>query len=165
MSSIIPIYGEINKQTVAEVKSFLKKVLANPTDKNIIFEFNSEGGDLESIRRIKTFMYAMNKWGFKIIGRIIYAESAALLLFLNCEERQVTKESIGIIHIPVLNRQYSLKKLEEERGDQASFIMRRCKMKIMWKQIFELEGKKLSCQELIDLGFANKLVQTFTLVA
>ncbi len=165
MSSIVPIYGEINQQMVAEVKSCLQKLKKLSTDKEIIFEFNSEGGNMESIEKIKTFMYAMARWGYTIVGRMVYAESAALLLFLNCSERQVKKESVGIIHMATLNRQYDIKKLKDERGDQANFIVRRCKYKISWQNVFELEGKKLGYQELIDLGFANKLVQTFTLVA
>lgn len=164
MSSVIPVKGEINDFMVANIKSCLKNILANPQEKEIIFDFNSEGGNMESMERIKIFMYFMSKWGYKVIGRITYAESAALLLFLNCKERQVTKESLGVIHMAVLNRKGDQKKLERERDEQASFIMRRCNMKIKWKQIFELEGKKLSYKELLDLGFANKFVETFILV-
>ena len=165
MSSIVPIYGEINKEMVAKVKSCLQKLKEVPADKKIIFEFDSEGGNIESMEMIKTFMYAMKKWGYKIIGRIIYAESAALLLFLNCEERQVKKEIVGVIHLPELNRKGTIKKLEQERDTQASFMMRRCNYKIGLQQILDLEGQKLGCQQLLDLGFANKLIETFTLVA
>ncbi|HRH24725.1 MAG TPA: ATP-dependent Clp protease proteolytic subunit [Candidatus Paceibacterota bacterium] len=164
MSSIIPIYGEINEQKVAEVKSCLQRLKEAPHDKELIFKFNSEGGNMESMEKIKTFMYFMNKkQGYTIIGRMIYAESAALLLFLNCEERQVTKDSIGVIHMATLNREYDLNKLKREREDQANFIVKRCKEKISLQQVFDLEGKKLGYQELLDLGFANKLVETFTL--
>jgi ATP-dependent protease ClpP protease subunit len=163
MSSIIPIYGEIKQKTVAEVKSCLKKLKEVPHDKELIFEFKSEGGNMESMEKIKTFMYFMNKRGYKIIGRLIYAESAALLLFLNCEERQVKKESVGFIHMATLNRKYDPNKLKEEREDQANFIVRRCNNKIDWQQVFDLEGQRLGYQELLRFGFANKVVETFTL--
>jgi ATP-dependent protease ClpP protease subunit len=164
MSSIVSVQGKIDDLMVANVKSFLKKILANPKEKEVIFEINSEGGNMESMERIKTFMYFMSKWGYKVIGRIIYAESAALLLFLNCSERQLTEESVGVIHMAVLNRKGDQEKLILEREGQASFIARRCNMKISREQVFELEGKKLSCEELIDLGFANKLIKTSILV-
>ena len=40
MSSIIPIYQEINEQKFAEVKSCLKRLKEAPNDKELIFEFN-----------------------------------------------------------------------------------------------------------------------------
>lgn len=163
MSSIIPIYGEINQKSAAEVKGYLQKLKEVPHDKEIIFEFKSEGGNMESMEKIKTFMYFMNYWGYKIIGRLIYAESAALLLFLNCEERQVKKESVGVIHMATLNRKYDIRKLKNEREDQATFIVRRCKYKIGWQEVFDLEGQRLGYQELLRFGFANKIVETFTL--
>lgn len=157
------IEGEINSQMSEKVRNFLKPLLAE-RNQRIVFYINSEGGNLESLRRIKSYMYFMTKYkGHKFIGRLVYGESAALLLFLNCDEREVKEgESVGKIHLPILNRAGDLKKLQDEREDQISFIMRRTKNKVSWQQVLDMENKKLYANDLVSLGFATKKVIDFS---
>lgn len=165
MSTIIEIRGRLDEEMVRYVKNSLK-IAPIPDDKEIVIDINSEGGDVGSMEKIKTFLYFMSKYkGYKIIGRLTYGESAALLLFLNCEERQViVGESIGVIHLPVIKpyQNASIADISNERLRQVSFIMRRAE-KIQEHEIYELENKKLDAELLMELGIANKIVEIFTL--
>ncbi|MCC7436397.1 hypothetical protein IT402_00785 [Candidatus Nomurabacteria bacterium] len=164
-NNFFSIEGEINNHLKEKVLNFLKPFLKQK-NQEIIFKINSEGGNLESLRRIKTYMYFLaKKCGHSFTCKLIYAESAAFLLFLNCNVREVSddgKGSVGIIHLPVPNRDCDPKKLERERSDQASFIFRRSGYKVPFKEVFKLEGKKMKSDELISFGFATKKVKSFT---
>lgn len=153
MTSTLEIKGRINYRMVKKVKSFLKNV---PTEGEVEFEIDSHGGNMEALRRLKGFMYFMYKYKkVSIRGKLIYGESAALLLFLNCNIRSVDKASVGVIHLPKLNRRGNIALLQKERRIQAEFIRRRCNQKINLDDIMRYEHKKLSAPLLLQFGMAT----------
>lgn len=104
MPYTININNTFNEQLFKEIKQSLKKVPLE--EKEIVFRINSLGGNLHVFNKICRFMYYMNKYkGCKIYGQAKHAESAALLLFLNCTVRQVAAGSVAVIHLPVPNRE------------------------------------------------------------
>jgi ATP-dependent protease ClpP protease subunit len=158
MSNIIFVNTRFDKALVTEVKQRLKKV--DPKEENIFFRINSYGGNVQAFQVIAGFMYFMYKYKHHtIIGQAVHAESAALMLFLNCKIRQVTHRSVGIIHLPIPNRAVSEGDLEDKRRMAISYILRRTKM--TEKEIIELENLPLGAAEMIKYGIATEKVRVF----
>jgi len=115
VNNIIEIDRHFDQGLVNYVKSQLKEIPIE--EKNIIFRINSIGGNMLACEKIKGFMYFMSKYrGCKIIGQAKHAESAALIVFLNCTVRQVAPGSVGIIHLRVANRPVRLQRIGEIGG-------------------------------------------------
>ena len=155
VNNIIDINRRFNDGLVSYVKSRLKEI--SNDEKEIIFRINSYGGSLLALQKIMGFMYFLGKYkGYRFIGQAIHAESAAFLLFLNCQARQVAPGSVGIIHFPVANEIIEEKVLEEKRKGVISTILRRTKM--TEQQICSLEGMPLSCAEMLKYGIATEKI-------
>lgn len=158
MSNIILINTRFDKALVADVKQKLKKV--NPREKNIFFRINSHGGNMQAFQVIAGFMYFMHKYRHHtIVGQAVHAEAAALMIFLNCNIREVAPGSVGIIHLPVPNRAVSEGDLESNRKQAISYIQRRTKM--TEREIIDLENLPLSASEMIKYGIATEKVKVF----
>lgn len=164
MSTKIRIDGRFNDTMVKMIKTALRKV---PKDENeIIFVINSSGGSRLAFLRLQGFVYLFNKYGkVKITGQMEYAESAALLFFLNCGERQVQKEitkSKGIIHLPINQEtRESLGLQEPVVQETISFIKKRTNNKMTESDILKFENVPLTPQQMIDFGIATHLVESF----
>lgn len=158
MPHTIYINTTFNEQLFKEVKQALKKVPVK--EKEIIFRINSLGGNLYILNKICRFMSYMNKYrGCKIYGQVKHAESAALLLFLNCNIRQVAAGSCGVIHLPIPNTTVAKSVVEKKRKGAIAFIKRKTGMSE--KLIISLENLPLGPAEMIQLGIATEKVMVF----
>lgn len=158
MSNVIRIEGRFDEKMTSYVKGSLKKIPIE--EKSVTFIINSHGGNMGALKKLKGYMYFMSKYRkCKIIGQLIYGESAGLLFFLNCEERQVAPGSIGIIHLPVANETIPASLLSKKIKETIDFIKRRTK-NMTTSQIKKLEHMPLGPKEMISLGIANKKNRT-----
>lgn len=164
MSTKIRIEGQFNDNMVKRVKAALREVPKNETE--IIFVIKSEGGSRLAFLKLQGFVYLFNKYGkVKITGQMEYAESAALLFFLNCGERQVLNKitkSKGVIHLPIdPQTRKSLDLKEPVVQETISFIKKRTNNKMSEEEVIKFENVPLSPQQMIDFGIATRLVESF----
>lgn len=166
MPHFIDINRRFDESLVYHVKQSLKSVPIS--EKEIYLRINSYGGNMEALRKISGFLYFMQKYrSCNIIGQCIYAESAALDLFINCKIRQVKPGSIGIIHLPVPSRGEN-KNMTESQISSAieakthsviKFMKRRTFM--TEEQIRTFENFPMGAGTMIKFGIATIKVKKF----
>lgn len=158
MPNIVHINGTFNTRLKQEVKQSLRNVSRN--DEEIFFRINSLGGNLHILNLICGFIYFMSKYkNFKIVAQAKHAESAALILFLNCPVRQVAPGSVGIIHLPVPNTKMEQIAIDKKRKEVIEFIKRRTNM--TEELILSLQDLPLGPAEMLKLGIATEKVKIF----
>jgi ATP-dependent protease ClpP protease subunit len=164
MSTKIRIEGQFNDTMVKRVKIALREVPKDETE--IIFVINSQGGSRLAFLKIQGFVYLYNKYGkHKITGQLEYGESAALIFFLNCSERQVINKitkSKGIIHLPIDPETREPLDLQDEVVQETiSFIKKRTNNMISEDEIIKLQDVPLTPKQMMNFGIATKLVESF----
>jgi ATP-dependent protease ClpP protease subunit len=162
MSSTINIDGRIDNAMVLDVKKILRKFFGKKNH-TINIRIFSHGGNLWAYYRLSGFLYFMKKYAKNtIVGQAEFAESAALLLFLSCPIRQITLDSIGIIHLPepTDGKEIPSSTTDKRTTEVINFIKRRTGM--TEQQIRSLEHQKLTAHQMLELGIATEIVDSFS---
>ena len=116
MPHTVYINRDFDKHLVKEVKKALREL--PPKEKEIAFRINSTGGSINAMNLVCAFIHIMRKYHkCKIIGQAFHAESAALLLFLRCDVRQVVRQSIGATYLSQLTSQSALPQMTSIEED------------------------------------------------
>ena len=178
MSAVLKIYGDIGEssgmdeligyETVSakQVSEFLDQ---HKSERKIVVRINSRGGDVQEGWAIYDLLVNSGK-NIKTIGEgKIY--SIATIIFLAGEEREIYSNADGLIHNPfippyTLADQYEaddLEKIAESLRQEESKILQFYAQKTGAEEsrLAELmkEDTKLSAQDMVDLGFATKIIE------
>ena len=160
MPYTIEIYRDFDEQLVKEVKLALR---AKPSkEKEIVLRINSIGGTLVYMNAVCTFMYFMRKYHkCKVIAQAHMAQSAALLVFLFCDVRQVHARSTGTIHLPIpmRGRYITQEAVQSARQETVDYIARRTKMTAQEVAIYNCV--EFNAARMLKTGIATELVDYF----
>ena len=160
------IFGETEPISANMVSEFLE---ANPDATDITVRINSRGGDVQEGWTIHDLLVNSGK-KIKTIGEgKIY--SIATIVFLAGEEREIMKNADGLIHNPyippfTLADKYEsddlIKIAESLKQEEAKILEFYCQRTGSPKDMLEKfmsEDTKLSAEDMLNLGFATKIVE------
>lgn len=147
------------------VRSFKHK-LRNNKEQTIVVRINSYGGSTHAMNTMSAFLYFLIKYRKRnVIIEIEHVESAALMFAVNFPHRRVAKRSIGSIHLPVLRKGEfaSETEIEEKRKRAINFFVKHTKLQE--KDILMLNGMIITAAQMLEVGIATELVETFSPIA
>ncbi|MDQ5931079.1 MAG: hypothetical protein QG674_245 [Patescibacteria group bacterium] len=154
--SIIKVFSRINESVV---DSFIKAEKELKEEKVFHIFINSYGGNYGDFGRVSSVIFNIAQKRVLISGEAIRAESASMLLFLNCSERIVSKKSIGVIHLPEPKMFVSEEIYEKTRLEALNFIKRRTHLSK--DTVISLNKIELTSEEMCKLHIATKKVDYF----
>lgn len=176
---VLKIYGDIGEDNpggipeepveMISAKSVAEFIEANPDATDITVRINSRGGDVQEGWAIHDLLVNSGK-RIKTIGEgKIY--SIATIVFLAGEEREIMKNADGLIHNPfippfTLADQYEsgdlIKIAESLKQEEAKILEFYCERTGSPRDLLEkfmTEDTKLSAEDMLNLGFATKIVE------
>ena len=179
MDAVLKIYGDIgDPDPMAELLDGIEMFSAKTIDEflsenkeadNIIIRINSRGGDVQEGWLIHDLLVNSGKH-IKTIGEgKVY--SIATIVFLAGEEREIMKNADGLIHNPfippyTLADQYEsedLQKLADALKDEEAkildFYVERTGADEARLATLMSEDTKLSAEDMLELGFATKIIE------
>lgn len=113
---------------------------------------------------MSAFLYFLKKYrGCHIIFEIEHAESAALMLAVNFPHRRVMNKSIALIHLPVPNKKgkhFSESSVNDKKKKAINFFISHTNLKE--EEIISLENIELTAQQMLQMGIATEMVETFS---
>jgi hypothetical protein len=164
MASTIYLTGEFNNKLLTSFEISLKRIPVSERRINLLF--HTLGGYLDIVDDVSGLMFERKDTMF--IGQMMQAESSALKLYVNCDQRHVTAGSRGVIRLPVPSSKtigsvsrIDLEKQNQVRNTSIALIHRRTGM--TYQQIEDLEGMPLGPDEMLRYRIATHKVQSFLL--
>ena len=156
--SIIKVFDQMDDDIVKSFNEAESKIKNEEIFRILI---KSHGGNYGSFIKISPIIYNIAHKRKHIVGEALHAESAAMLLFLNCSERIVSNEnkSLGVIHLPEPNTLVSEEMCKKRTDEAIAFIKRRTHLSE--STIKSLNKIPLTSSEMYNLHIATKKVDRF----
>lgn len=162
--TVIRLYETITESIVKWMMPILNDVADNST---VVFKINSKGGlrstYIPILERAKQLRYEQNCY---LIADGIKFYSAAFLLYIMCNERNVIPQSLGMIHLPefsnrdVIKEYEKRKTLEKMESTHAGLISTYTAFKT--EDIFAHNLFLLDTKNLLKWKVADKAISFFT---
>ncbi|MEK7227890.1 MAG: ATP-dependent Clp protease proteolytic subunit [Patescibacteria group bacterium] len=156
----IPLVGKL---TVQRARSLIIQLKEASLSSNVLYlQIKSHGGRLRAYAEIANAMLELSQKGVKFIGQADEVGSAAMLVYLNCDERWVRPGSGGFIHLPIPNnKKMSEESVTLERQKIVNFISERTGLSS--EKIISLDNIPLLSNEMVVYRIATKKVPSFSL--
>lgn len=151
---IFVMSGEVNENTLLDFKVFLRNI-KDIQGKTIIIQINSNGGSRLVASVIINFFYFLRKYKkVKITTQCIVSCSAALRIFSSGQNREVRKDSWGLIHLNDFEDEELRNILREKAVNQFIDLSngRLDKLKIN-----DLNLQEISSEEMVSFGLADRI--------
>lgn len=154
----------IGDLTIKKARSFIESLMKESELSSILcLRIKSHGGNLRAYGEIANAMHELSKEGIRFVGQADEVGSAAMLIFLNCDERWGRSDSYGFIHLPEPNqRGVSGKEQKEVSRKIISFIQERTNLSA--ETILSLNNVPLFGKQMFEHGILTKEVTSFEMV-